>query len=141
MERSWTPAKSRSETRSSASVQIAKLAQPCGFAALALRAARRPPAQQEHCLLAKQVPGPPWRVEAQRPPRRIERHRLFHLRSRHRAKLTEILDGAEMNVGRVPPGIGQVVGARHVSSEHDLHPNLPVPEIGKRHDPVATDTQ
>ena len=49
------------------------------------RARRRPsisfraPAQQEHRLLAEQVPEPPRRVEPQRPAPGIERERALHL--------------------------------------------------------------
>src|SRR5262245_21226432 len=58
-----------------------------------------PPAQQEHRLLAEQVPEPPRRVQTQRPPPGIERHRLLHLGPGHVAELAEILDGAEMDIG------------------------------------------
>ena len=75
------------------------------------------PTQQEHRLLAEQVPEPPRRVEAQRPAPGVERHRLLHLGADDVAELAEVLDGAEMDVGRILPGVGQVVGARHVAAE------------------------
>src|SRR5262245_18905248 len=86
-------------------------------------------AEQEHLLLAQEIPEPPRRVEAQRPAPGIERHRLLHLHVRHPAELAEILDAAEMDVGRLPPGIGQVIGVRHVAAEADLQADLPVAEI------------
>src|SRR6267154_6204632 len=88
-----------------------------------------PPAQPEHRLLAEHVPEPPRRVEAQRRPPRIESHRLFHLGPGRDAKLAEILDGAEVNVGRIVPCIGQIVGPRHAATKHDLHPDAPMAEI------------
>src|SRR5262245_12500686 len=87
------------------------------------------PAQQEHRLLAEQVPEPPRRVEAQRPPPGIERHRLLHLGPGHVAELAEILDGAEMDIGRIPPSIGKIVGTRHMPAQQELEADTPMPEI------------
>src|SRR5215471_8647910 len=98
-----------------------------------------PPAQQEHRLLAEQVPEPPRRIEPQRPPPGIERHRLLHLGAGNLAEPAEILDRAEVDVGRIPPVIGQVVGARHVAAEQELQADAPMPEVGKRHDGVPAD--
>src|SRR5215468_3170147 len=75
------------------------------------------PAEQENRLLAEQVPEPPRRTQAQRPSPGIERHRLFHLGADHIAQRPEILDGAEMDVGRIPPCVGKIVGLRHVTAE------------------------
>ena len=50
----------------------------------------------------------------------IERDGAFHLGADDVAELAEVLDGAEMDVGRVVPGIGQVVGARHAAAEAEL---------------------
>src|SRR5262245_60265111 len=83
------------------------------------------PTQQKDPLLAQQVPGPPRRVEAQRPPPGVERHRLFHPGTDDLTEFAEILDGAEVDVGRIPPGIGQVVGVRHLPAEQNLQADLP----------------
>src|SRR4051812_39576385 len=66
-----------------------------------------PSAQQEHRLLAEQVPEPPGRVKAQRRAPGVERHGAFHLGTGVVAQRAEILDGAEMDVRRIPPRIGQ----------------------------------
>src|SRR5262245_16542644 len=87
------------------------------------------PAQQENRLLAEQVPEPPRRVEAQRPSPGIERNRLLHLGPGHVAELAEILDGAEMDIGRIPPGIGKIVGARHMPAQQKLKADAPMAEI------------
>src|SRR5690349_13663628 len=57
-----------------------------------------PAAEQEHRLLAEQVPEPPRRSEPQRPAPGIERDGLLHLGSHHIAELAEVLDGAEVDV-------------------------------------------
>ena len=43
----------------------------------------------------------------------VERDGFLHLRADLAAQLDEVADGAEMDVGRVVPGIGQVLGHRH----------------------------
>src|SRR3954469_24987534 len=96
-------------------------------------------AQQEHALLAEHVPEPPRRVEAQRPAVEIERHRALHLDVDFAAQLHEILDGAEMDVGRVVPGRGEILGARHVAADQKLQAHLPETEIWERHDGAAAD--
>src|ERR1700704_4568622 len=98
-----------------------------------------PSAQQEYRLLAEQVPEPPRRVQAQRTSPGIERHRLLHLGADHVTELAEILDGAEGDIGRVPPSVRQVVGARHVSAQEELKADTPMSEIGKRHDRVPAE--
>ena len=67
--------------------------------------------QQKHRLLAEQIPEPPRRVEPQRRAPGVERHRALHLGAGDLAELAEVLDGAEVDVGRVVPGIRQIVGA------------------------------
>src|ERR1700726_244904 len=96
-------------------------------------------AEQEHALLAEHVPEPPGRNQPQRPAVEIERHRALHLDVDLVAELHEILDGAEMNVGRVVPGRGQVVGARHVAADQELQPHLPVAEIREGDDRAPPD--
>src|SRR2546423_12099950 len=72
--------------------------------------------QQKHALLAKHVPEPPRRVEPQRPAVKVERDRALHLDVDLAAKLHEILDRAEMYVGRIVPGRRQVFGPRHMTT-------------------------
>src|ERR1700753_573563 len=82
-------------------------------------------AQKKHRLLTEQVPEPPRQSEPQRPPPGIEHHGFFHLDARHHAKLTEIRDAAKVDVGSLPPSIGQVVGAGHVPAKRHLEADLP----------------
>src|SRR5262249_59977580 len=56
----------------------------------AVRSVRPSPAEQEHALLAKQIPSPPRRVEAETPPPGIERHRLLHSCAHHVTELAEV---------------------------------------------------
>src|SRR4051812_1865780 len=97
--------------------------------------------QQEYRLLAQQVPEPPRRVESQHATPGVKRHRPLNPGAGRLAELPEILDRAEMNVGRFPPIVGKILGARHVAAEHNLQPDAPMTEIRKRHDPVAPDAQ
>src|SRR3954463_9457984 len=87
------------------------------------------PAQQEHRLLAEQVPEPPRRIEAQRRAPGVERHCALHLGAGDVAEDAKILDGAEVDVRRIPPRIRQVVGARHVAAEEKLQADFPVAEV------------
>ena len=64
------------------------------------------PTQQEHRLLAKQIPEPPGRIEAQRRAPGVERHRPLYPRAGDLAQFAEVLDGAEVDVGRVVPLVG-----------------------------------
>src|SRR5581483_10398069 len=98
-------------------------------------------AEQKYRLFAEQVPEPPWRVEPQRLAPGVQRHRLFHLGTDLDAEIAEVLDGAEVDIGRVIPAVGQVLGARHVAAEHDLQTNAPVAEIREGHHGVAADPQ
>src|SRR3954466_7557121 len=91
--------------------------------------ASTPSAQQKHRLLAEQVPEPPRRVEAQRRAPGVESHGALHLGAGDVAESAEILDGAEMDVRRIPPRIRQVVGRRHVAAEEKLQADFPVPKI------------
>src|ERR1700691_4368247 len=108
-----------------------------GEAAPALASA----AQQEHRLLAEQVPEPPRHFKPHASPPGVEHHRFLDFGAGDLTKLPEILDAAEMDVGRFVPRIGQIVGMRHVTPQSDLHPYPPMPEIGKRHDGMAADAQ
>src|ERR1044071_2946189 len=88
-------------------------------------------AEEKNGLFAEKVPEPPGRVESQRRPPGVERHRLLHLHANRRAQLAEILDRAVVDVGRVVPAVRQDVGLRHVSGEQKLQPHFPVTEIRK----------
>src|SRR5690348_210445 len=59
---------------------------------------RLPPLQQEHTLVAEQVPDPPGQGDADGLAAGIERDGLFHLGADLAAQLHEIPDGAEMDV-------------------------------------------
>src|SRR5262245_2456835 len=102
MARSWRVEKSPSGTSRATepSSQGARLPAHCvgGSQLTRCSAAHTSPAEQKHALLAEQVPGPPRRVEPQRPSPGVERHRFFHPGTHHLAELAEILDGAEMDV-------------------------------------------
>src|SRR3984957_6451426 len=52
------------------------------------------PAEQEHRLLAEQVPEPPWCIEPQRASPGVECERAFHLGAGRQAQVAEVLDGA-----------------------------------------------
>src|SRR5205807_2158419 len=80
-------------------------------------------AQQEHRLLAKQIPEPPWRIEPQRRAPRIKGDGFFHLHPRHLTEIAEIFDGAEVDIGRVVPCVWQIVGYRHRAVEQKLQPD------------------
>src|SRR5579862_9034584 len=92
------------------------------------------PAEQKHRLLAEQVPEPPRHFQPHAAAPGVERHRLLDFGARGVAQLAKILDAAEVNVGRLIPGVRQIAGARHLAAEQDLQPDVPVPEIRKRHD-------
>src|SRR5579864_5932855 len=100
-----------------------------------------PPAEQEHRLLAEQIPEPPRHFQPHPPAPGVERHRLPHRGSDRVAKLAKVLDAAERDVRRLPPRIAQIVGLRHVAAARELQPYLPVAEIRKRNDAVAADAQ
>src|SRR6202043_2687122 len=100
-----------------------------------------PPAEQEHRLLAEQIPEPPRHFQPHPPAPGIERHRLFHLGAGDMAERTEILDAAEVDIRRLPPRMGQIVGLRYVAAERDLQPYLPVAEIRERDNPMTSDAQ
>src|SRR4029079_16590896 len=89
------------------------------------------PAQQEHRLFAEKIPEPPRRIEAQWLPPGVEGNRAVHPGAGHVAEVAEVLDGAEMDVRRIPPGVGQIVGARHVAAEEQLEPDFPMSEVRK----------
>src|SRR6516165_9329739 len=76
-----------------------------------------PAAQEKHCLLAQEIPEPPRGVEPNRGAPGIERDSLLHLGADNSAQFAEILDAAEVNIGRLVPGIGQVVGAWHPAGD------------------------
>ena len=65
----------------------------------------------------------------------------LHLGADRPAQVAEVLDGAEVDVGRVVPGVRQVVGSRHAAAEQQLQPDPPMAEIGERHHRVAADPQ
>src|SRR5262249_6836499 len=100
-----------------------------------------PPAEQEHRLLAEQIPEPPGRIEPQRTAPGVERAGALHLGADGEAEIAEILDGAEMDVRRVVPRVRQIVGARHAATEQEQHADLPVTEIRKRHHRMAADAE
>src|SRR5258708_20692067 len=96
-------------------------------------------AQQKHALLAEHVPEPPGRVEPQRTAVKIERDRALHLDIDLVAELNEILDSAEMDIGRVVPGRRQVFGARHMPADQKLQAHFPEAEIRERYDGAPSD--
>src|SRR5579862_2899159 len=99
------------------------------------------PAEQKHRLLAEQVPEPPRHFQPHAPAPGIERHRFLHLGAGDVAQQTEILDAAEVDVRRLVPGIGQIVGERHVAAEEELQADVPVAEIREGDDGMAADAQ
>src|SRR5437762_334802 len=76
--------------------------------------------KQKHALLAKHVPEPPGRIEPQRPAVKVECDRALHLDVDLVAKLHEVLDRAEMDVGRIVPGRRQVFGPGHMTADQQL---------------------
>src|SRR5436305_8165571 len=100
-------------------IRICRSAEPAAF-----RPPSRPASfvlagatQQKHALLAEHVPEPPRCVEPQRPAIKVERDRALHLDVDLTAKLHEVLDRAEMYVGRIVPGRGQVFGPGHMTTD------------------------
>src|SRR5690349_20505667 len=77
------------------------------------------PAQEENRLLAEQVPEPPRRIEADALALGVERDALLDVRVDLVAEDDEVADGAEVDVGRVVPGIGQAAIDRHAAGEGD----------------------
>ena len=53
----------------------------------------------------------------------------------------EIVDGHMVNVGRVVPAVRQLLGHRHAPAEHMGKADLPLREIGKRHESLPSDTE
>ena len=97
--------------------------------------------QQEHALLAEHVPGPPGQASCGPACRRRQGRRPFHLGSDFARRAREIADGAEMDVGRVVPGIRHVVGHRHATVDQQVEADPPMAEIGERHDGPPSDPQ
>src|SRR5688572_8097049 len=56
------------------------------------------------------------------------------------AKVLEILHRAEVDVGRVVPGVRQRLRHRHVALQ-DVEPVAPVAEVGEGHDSLASHAQ
>src|SRR5436190_14055905 len=98
-------------------------------------------AEQENGLLAEQVPKPPGSIEPQRAAPRVKRYGLLHLGPHHAAQLAEVLDGTEVDIRRVPPGVRQIVRPGHVAPQQELQSDAPMAEVGERHDSVAPDPQ
>src|SRR5262245_6841618 len=46
-----------------------------------------------------------------------------------------------MDVGRIPPAIGQIVGLRHLTAHTHVQPDFPVSEVREGHTCVTTDAQ
>src|SRR5205807_776749 len=98
-------------------------------------------AELEYRLLAQEIAGPPGSVETQGPSPGSERHRLLHFSTYDDTESAEILDGAKMDVGGLPPVVGKIVGARHLPAEHHLQADAPVAEIRKRDNAAPPDAQ
>src|SRR5215831_18932252 len=80
-------------------------------------------------------------MEPERASPRVESERAFHLYSDRRAQVAKILDGAEVDVGCVVPGVRQIVCLRHAAAEHEQETDAPMAEIGKGYHGVAADPQ
>src|SRR5712671_4574096 len=80
-------------------------------------------------------------MEPERAPPRVEGERTFRLDSDRGAQVAKILDGAEVDVGGVVPGVRQIVGLRHASAEHEQETDAPMAEIGERYHRMAADPQ
>ena len=85
--------------------------------------------------------NPPRRIEAQRPPPGIEHDRRFHLGADDVAEPPKILDGAEVDIGRVPPIVRKVIGARHVSAQQRFAGEFSNDRNWERYDAVSADAQ
>ena len=97
--------------------------------------------QHEHRLLAQQIVRRQRHPGAELAARSVERDGPLHARAHRLAQLGEVLDGAQVDVGRHVPGLRQVLRHRHPPGEEEARTDLPMPEVGERDDGVAADAQ
>src|SRR5271165_3394029 len=78
-------------------------------------------------------------LRSERMPFGRERKRALNAGAYKTAEITEIENGAEVNVRSFVPWLGQVPGHGHPAIEQDLQADLPMAEIRKGNDDVARD--
>ena len=78
------------------------------------------------------------------PPRPLisdERNGMFDPRPHFIRERQKIGDGAEVNVGRVIPGMAERPRHRHTTGKKQRQPDAPMPKVWKRNDHVLSDAQ